>query len=57
MEDNQIINRLFDRSEQTIKETGAEYSGYCCSISFNIPTSPEDAGIQAWEGTTGNCPG
>ena len=36
MEDNQIINLYFDRSEQAIKETDTKYGGYCYSIAYNI---------------------
>ena len=43
MEDNQIINLYFDRSEQAIKETATKYGGYCYSIAYNILTNQEDA--------------
>ena len=43
MEDNQIINLYFDRSEQAIKETDTKYGGYCYSIAYNILTNQEDA--------------
>ena len=36
MEDNQIINLYFDRSEQAIKETDTKNGGYCYSIAYNI---------------------
>ena len=39
MEDNQIINLYFDRSEQAIKETDTKYGGYCYSIAYNILTN------------------
>ena len=43
MNDDQIIQLYFDRSEQAIKETDAKYGGYCYSIAYNILTNPEDA--------------
>ena len=43
MEDNQIINLYFHRSEQAIKETDNKYGRYCYSIAYNILTNQEDA--------------
>ena len=43
MEDNQILNIHFDRSDQAIKETDTKYGGYCYSIAYNILTNQEDA--------------
>lgn len=43
MEDQQIINLYFARSEQAIQETDAKYGGYCYSIAYNILTNQEDA--------------
>ena len=43
MNDDQIIQLYFDRSEQAIKETDIKYGGYCYSIAYNILTNPEDA--------------
>ena len=43
MNDDQIIQLYFDRSEQAIQETDAKYGGYCYSIAYNILTNPEDA--------------
>ena len=43
MEDNQIINLYFDRSEQAIRETDTKYGVYCYSIAYNILTNQEDA--------------
>lgn len=43
MEDTQIINLYFARSEQAIKETDTKYGGYCYSIAYNILTNQEDA--------------
>ena len=43
MNDDQIIQLYFDRSEQAIKETDTKYGGYCYSIAYNILTNPKDA--------------
>ena len=43
MNDDQIIQLYFDRSEQAIKETDTKYGGYCYSIAYSILTNPEDA--------------
>ena len=43
MNDDQIIQLYFDRSEQAIKETDIKYGGYCYSIAYNILANPEDS--------------
>lgn len=43
MEDMQIIQLYFDRSEEAIVETDRKYGQYCYSISYNIVTCREDA--------------
>lgn len=43
MEDNQIIDLYFARSEQAIKETDIKYGGYCYNIAYHILTNREDA--------------
>ena len=43
MEDEQIIQLYFDRSEQAIQETDNKYGGYCYSIAYNILSNREDA--------------
>lgn len=43
MEDNQIIDLYFARSESAISETALKYGGYCHSIAYNILSSSEDA--------------
>ena len=43
MEDTQIIDLYFARSEQAIQETDTKYGGYCYSIAYNILTNQEDA--------------
>ena len=40
MNDDQIIQLYFDRSEQAIKETDTKYGGYCYSIAYSILTNP-----------------
>ncbi len=43
MEDSQIINLYFARSEQAIQETDIKYGAYCYSIAYNLLTNREDA--------------
>ena len=43
MEDEQIIDLYFQRSEDAISETASKYGSYCYSIAYNILTNPEDA--------------
>ena len=43
MEDTQIVDLYFARSEQAIKETDTKYGGYCYSIAYNILTNQEDS--------------
>ena len=43
MEDNQILNLYFRRSEQAIKETDTKYGNYCFRIAYQILASREDA--------------
>lgn len=43
MEDKQIIDLYFGRSEQAIAETDAKYGHYCYSIAYNILTNKEDS--------------
>lgn len=43
MEDNQIIDLYFARSEQAIQETDNKYGRYCYRISYNILENQEDA--------------
>lgn len=43
MNDQQIIDLYFARSEAAITETDAQYGRYCYRISYNILYSPEDA--------------
>lgn len=43
MDDKNIIDLYFDRSENAISETAAKYGGYCFSIAYNILYSKEDS--------------
>lgn len=43
MDDKQIINLYWKRSETAIAETAKKYNRYCHSIAFNILHSNEDA--------------
>ena len=57
MEDQEIVELYWRRSENAISETAAKYGGYCYSIAYNILKSNEDAEesvsdtyIAAWNG-------
>ena len=43
MEDGQILDLYWARSERAIAETAAKYGGYCYSIAIHILTNNEDA--------------
>lgn len=43
MDDNDIIDLYFNRSERAITETANKYGGYCYSIAYNILTDNEDS--------------
>lgn len=43
MEDQQIIELYFRRSEQAIAETSGKYGRYCHTIANNVLGNPEDA--------------
>lgn len=43
MEDKQIVELYFRRSEQAIAETDTKYGPYCYSIAYNILTNREDS--------------
>lgn len=43
MEDQQIIDLYWSRSETAIAETNRKYGKYCYSIAYNILTNNEDA--------------
>ncbi len=43
MEDSQILDLYFRRSEQAIQETEAKYGGYCYKIAYGILANREDS--------------
>ena len=43
MEDNEILDLYFARSERAIAETDQKFGGYCFSIAYNILASREDS--------------
>ena len=43
MEDNQIIQLYFDRSEEAISQTAVKYGKYCHTIAYNILHNFEDS--------------
>lgn len=43
MEDGEIVDLYWERSENAIAETSKKYSRYCYSISFNVLHNHEDA--------------
>ncbi|MBQ8231427.1 MAG: sigma-70 family RNA polymerase sigma factor [Lachnospiraceae bacterium] len=63
MEDKQIIDLYWERSEQAISATAIKYGNYCHSISYNILHNAEDAEecvnatyLAAWESIPPNRP-
>ena len=63
MEDNQIIDLYFARSEQAIQETDTKYGGYCYSIAYHILSNQEDSEesvndtyLAAWRNIPPHCP-
>lgn len=43
MDDNEIVDLYFDRSETAISLTAAKYGNYCYRIAFNILSNKEDS--------------
>ena len=43
MEDNQIVQLYFDRSEEAISQTAVKYGKYCHTIAYNILHNFEDS--------------
>lgn len=43
MQDNEILDLFFERSEQAIAETDTKYGGYCFQIAWNILENREDS--------------
>lgn len=63
MEDQQIIDLYWSRSETAIAETDRKYGKYCYSIAYNILTNNEDAEesvsdtyMAAWTSMPPKCP-
>lgn len=63
MEDAQIIDLYFARSEQAIQETDTKYGGYCYSIAYHILSNREDSEesvsdtyLAAWRSIPPRCP-
>ena len=43
MDDKNIVDLFWQRSEKAIVETDSKYGGYCFSIAYNVLTNNEDA--------------
>ena len=43
MEDAQIVDLYWARSEKAISETANKYGRYCCSVAYHILHSKEDS--------------
>jgi len=43
MDDNEIVDLYFDRTETAISQTAAKYGNYCYRIAFNILSNKEDS--------------
>lgn len=43
MQDTEIVELYWQRSERAIAETAAKYAGYCNAIAYNLLQSSEDA--------------
>ena len=63
MEDNEIVDLYWERSETAISETSKKYSRYCRFISFNILQNNEDSEecvndtyLRAWNAIPPNRP-
>ena len=63
MEDNQIVELYWARSERAITETASKYGTYCYAIANNILQNAEDAEecvndtyIGAWNAMPPHCP-
>ena len=64
MEDGQIIELYWSRSERAIAETDARYGKYCYAIAYNILSSTEDSAecvndtwLSAWNAMPPHRPG
>ena len=59
MEDQQIVDLFWERSEEAISETSKKYGSYCHSISYNILSNKEDAEecvVDTWLSTWNSIP-
>ena len=63
MEDKQIVDLYWQRSEQAIPETAAKYGSYCRTIAYNILSDAQDAEecvndtyLKAWNSMPTNRP-
>lgn len=43
MDDKNIVDLYWQRSEKAIVETDSKYGGYCFSIAYNVLANNEDA--------------
>lgn len=43
MDDKEIVNLYWNRSERAIEETAIKYGAYCRTIAYNILSNPEDS--------------
>ena len=43
MDDKEIVNLYWNRSERAIEETAIKYGSYCRTIAYNILSNPEDS--------------
>lgn len=64
MEDQEIVELYFARSERAIEETSIKYEGYCYRIAYNILYNKEDSDeclndtwLNAWNAIPPNRPG
>lgn len=63
MDDHQIIDLYWQRSEKAIEETNRKYGSYCHTIACNILNSKEDSEecvnetwLRAWKSIPPQCP-
>lgn len=63
MEDKEIVQLYFDRSETAIFQTAAKYGKYCHTVAFNILHNLQDSEecvndtyLKAWEIIPPHCP-
>ena len=61
MEDQEIVQLIWDRQEHGLRELSTKYNGYCYSVSYRIVHDAEDARecvndtwLKTWNGR-GHC--